>query len=197
MKKLFLILLLFAVPVTANDFKIQDRPIIKVPVKDRQSGWLKRMPGKTKRPSWDLLGVFSSKVKTQGSCVHACMVTLLRYQGQHDLAADWQTNHGGGAWHNTLISDLEEEDIPYRTTFEEKDIAFLERAMSEKLGTLVTTEQGLHMLLLVHLGPNEAAIIDPNEPTVIKWMDREKFLADWFEAHSWATTVLLKTPRKQ
>ncbi len=195
MKKLIPVLLLLFVidfakseePVPKIVFQVQDRPQIKIDPLDLQHIWVDK---KTK----------------QGSCVHACLVTLFRYQDRDDWAVYWRANYRGGMWNSTLVKYLEENEIPYRNTFREKDVAFLERAMSERIGTLATTsvpdDDGFaspanHMLLLVHLDNCEAAIIDTRISNAVVWMDREEFLETWFYSDSWATTVLLKNPRKK
>lgn len=184
MKKLIPILLLILAIPSPVDFKIQDRPIIKVDSEDRVLNWT----------GWN----------NEGSCVHASMMMLFGYQGRDDWADFWGENYESGYYHSWLINALEVNEIPYASTYERNNVEFLEWAITEKLGCIVTTgirgkdgkiHWGNHMILLVHLDNSEAAIIDPNYPTIIKWMDREKFLKNWFLSNSWATTVLLKTPR--
>jgi len=189
MKKLIPILLLLFVidfakseelaPIPKIVFQVQDRPQIKIDPLDRQAIWI-------------------DPVTKLGSCVHACLVTLFRYQDREDWALYWRANYSGGMWNSTLVEYLEENKIPYRNTFREDNVAFLEQAMSERIGTIATTMIDYpadHMLLLVHLDNCEAAIIDTRTSNAVVWMDREKFLETWFKSDSWATTVLLKNPR--
>ncbi len=191
MKKLIPILLLFLVidfaksaePVLTPKivFQVQDRPQIKIDPLDIQSIWL-------------------HPTNRSGSCVHACLVTLFRYQDRDDWAIYWRANYSGGMNNALLVRYLEDNEIPYRNTFMEKDVAFLEQAMSERIGTLATTSIDTpadHMRLLVHLDNCEAAIIDTRTSNAVVWMDREEFLETWFYSDSWATTVLLKNPRKK
>ena len=179
-----ILLLLFVIDFTKSEeivFQVQDRPQIKIDPLDLQTIWV-------------------DPVTKSGSCVHACLVTLFRYQDRDDWAVYWRANYSGGMRNAWLVKYLEENEIPYRNTFQEKDVKFLERTMSEQLGTLATTSidnPADHMLLLVHLGPCEAAIIDTRTSNAIVWVDREKFLETWFRSDSWATTVLLKTPRNK
>ena len=189
MKKLIPILLLLFVidfakseepaPIPVIKFIVQDRPQIKIDPLDRQYIWV-------------------DPVTKEGSCVHACLVTLFRYQDHDDWAVYWRANYRGGMHNVTLVQYLEDNEIPYRNTFRENDVAFLEQAMSERIGTLATTSIDTpadHMRLLVHLDACEAAIIDTRTSNSVVWMDREKFLETWFYSDSWATTILLKNPR--
>lgn len=197
MKKLIPILLLLFVidfakseelaPVPKIVFQVQDRPQIKIDPLDRQDIW-------------------TDPITKSGSCVHACMVSLFRYQDRDDWALYWRANYTGGMYNALLVRYLENNEIPYRNTFMEKDVAFLEKAMSERIGTLATTTvtdiegevwPANHMLLLVHLDSCEAAVLDTRTSNAIVWMDREEFLETWFYSDSWATTVLLKNPRKK
>lgn len=183
MRKLILIIFLFLAIDFPNQaaepkiiFQIQDRPQIKIDPFDRQAIWV-------------------DPVSKSGSCVHACLVTLFRYQDHDDWALYWRANYRGGMYNSLLVKYLEDNKIPYRNTFQEKDVKFLEQAMSERLGTLATTsinDPADHMLLLVHLGVCEAAIIDTRTSNAVVWMDREKFLETWFKSDSWATTILLR-----
>jgi len=190
--KLFLpiLLLLFVIDFAKSEelalipkivFQVQDRPQIKIDPLDRQYIWV-------------------NKRTKEGSCAHACLVTLFRYQDRDDWAVFWRANYSGGVWNSSLVQCLEENEIPYRNTFRENDVTFLERAMSERIGTLATTSIDTpadHMRLLVHLDSCEAAVIDTRISNDVFWMDREEFLETWFYSDSWATTVLLKNPRKK
>lgn len=185
MKKLIpILLLILTIDFQTLTFQIQDRPAIRVAAEDRQHNW--------------------SDWRGEGSCVHASMVMLFRYQDRDDIADFWREKYSAGYHHSWLVLALESHHIPYVTTYERNDVEFLEWAISNSYGCIVTTgipenngriRWGNHMILLVHLDNSEAAIIDPNNPHTIKWMDREQFLEEWFLSYSWATTVLLKTPR--
>lgn len=180
MKK-FLLFLILVLCLDFNTFQVQERPKIRISQGDRQQNWI------------------SDPLKygvAEGSCVHASLIMLLRYQGRHDIAEQWKSKYSGGETHYDLIRKLEQENIPYRTTYEQNNVEFLEWSINNHYGCMVTTgilSPGDHMIVLVHLDAAEAAVIDPNRPNIIKWMDREKFLRMWHLSHSWATTVL--TPR--
>lgn len=184
MKK-FLILLLLALSLDTSTYIPPSRPAIKITQEDRQQNWL------------DFFD--------QGSCVHASMVMLLRYQGRDDAADWWLRNFAGGEKHHTFISKLEFFKVPYATTFRRNDVAFLEWAIKINRGCMVTTGRydkdlgrirwGNHMIVLVHIDAAEVALIDSNNPNKLIWMDREQFLKEWSLSNSWATTVLLSTPR--
>lgn len=130
----------------------------------------------------------------QGSCVHVSMAMLLRWQGQFQLADWWISQYSGGETHHGLIRKLEYNNIPYKTTYRQNNVRFLEDACRSGRGCMVTVMGGRHMVILVHLDDQHAYILDNNDiNTVYKW-DRRYFLREWKNAYSWATTPLYNPP---
>lgn len=177
MRKFLPILILLLISVQPTE--VTTRPMIQIAEADRQQNWVDE--------------------QDEGSCVHASLVMLFRYQGQFEWADYWRQTYKGGENHDTLIEKLEENGIPYATTYGEGNVEFLEWAIRTKRGCMVVTGRpnkkgrirwGNHMIVLVHLDSAEAAIIDPNRPDVITWMDRNKFISEWIKSRSWATTVI-------
>lgn len=176
MKKFLPILILILINAQSEPIT---RPIIQIAQENREQNW--------------------TSEQDEGSCVHASLVMLFRYQNQHEWADYWRATYRGGENHDTFIQKLEENEIPYATTYGKADISFLEWAMRTKRGCMVTTGRpdkkgriwwGNHMIVLVHLDDTEAAIIDPNRPDIISWMDRDRFIQEWIKSNSWATTVI-------
>lgn len=124
----------------------------------------------------------------EGSCVHASMVSLFRWQGQPVLADWWKKYNGDGEWDKTLAAKLDKAGIKFAYTSGEKDVKFLEWACKTRRGCAVTVLGGKHMVALVHLDETHAGILDNNDTSHIKWMPRETFLAEWFNSSSWAVT---------
>lgn len=127
----------------------------------------------------------------EGSCTIAALATLLQWQGRFETASHLAAEYGNGQSCTTLTSILQKEGIAYAVTFNGNDVAFLEWAIKTRRGCGVSTSvyrPADHMILLVHLDEQRAGIIDVRNPTVTRYVPREEFLADWFDAHSWAIT---------
>jgi len=151
-----------------------ERPTINIPMAARQKNWV----------DW----------ANSGSCVHASMVMILRWQGQNDLAAFWRAKYAGGEWNHTFEEKLRENKIPFASTFRKNDVAFLEWAIRTRRGAIVTVMDGKHMVCLVELTDTQAGILDNNAPETIKWVPRDQFLATWFTSNSWSCTPMFTPP---
>ncbi len=130
----------------------------------------------------------------EGSCVHASMVMLFRWQEQYDLADMWRATYADGEWATNLAIKLDAEGVRYAYTYQENDVSFLEWAVSTRRGCAVTVKGGAHMVILVHLDEEMAGILDNNSPETIKWVPRETFLVEWESSNSWAVTPVYDAP---
>lgn len=130
----------------------------------------------------------------EGSCVHATMIMLLRWQGRDELADYWKHTYENGEWPEGLADKCGREGIRFAYTSEEKDVSFLEWAIRTRRGCGVTCMDGAHMVLLVHLDSEKAGILDNNHPGEIKWMSRQEFLSEWMTSRSWAVTPVYTPP---
>lgn len=133
-----------------------------------------------------------------GSCVHACLISLFRWQGQPELAERWRARYAGGEYPERLAERLEREGVRWAATTGAGDVAFLEWACNTRRGCGVTVQGGAHMVCLVHLDAKRAGILDPNQPGRILWRSRESFLREWLAtSQRWAVTPVYATPPRR
>lgn len=130
--------------------------------------------------------------KGQGSCVHATMVMLFRWQGRFDLAKKWRETYSNGSWDTDLARKFDAEGVRYAYTYEQNDVAFLEWACRTRRGCGVGLDR--HMVMLVHMDDKQVIILDNNHIEEFKSIPRDQFLRDWFRFHSWAVTPVYTPP---
>jgi hypothetical protein len=157
-----LLLMSLCLPASAMEF-----PTVNLPLNMRQRNWLGD--------------------EGEGSCVHATMVMLFRWQGRDDLADLWRKTYGNGESYETLEKKLEAQGVRYAYTTK-GDVEFLEWACRTRRGCGVTVDGGAHMVALVHFDANWAGVLDNNQVDVITWYRRDDFVKHWREAHGWAVT---------
>jgi hypothetical protein len=155
-----------------NDRPIPTTPIeyptVNLPVALRQSNWRGN--------------------QGEGSCVHASMISLFRWQGRYAMADHWRRAYGNGEWPQGLADKMDREDIRFAYTAGRNDVRFLEWACRTRRGCGVTVLGGRHMVCLVHFDDKWAGILDNNDSRQITWVLRRTFLAEWFNSNSWAVT---------
>ncbi len=142
-------------------------PIVDVPQDYRQANWLGSM--------------------RQGSCTIASTCTLLRWQNRIHMADYYRKTYGDGQSPNSINAKFDKDGVRYAETLT-GDVKFLEWAMRTRRGANVVWMNGRHMLTLVHLDKDQAAILDNNAIDKVQWMPRERFLAEWRASGGWATT---------
>lgn len=152
-----------------------------------------------KQPGYEFELAVDQRIENygRGSCVHASLEMLLRWQGKDELANYWRQNYEGGEYHDGLIEKLENEHIPYMTTYMEYDVEFIETACASGRGCMVTTtyrNPGDHMIICVHIDENYVYTLDNNDIQVIYSWNRDEFLEIWKNSGSWATTPLFNPP---
>ncbi len=127
-----------------------------------------------------------------GSCVHACLVHVLRWQGQYSLANWWRQHHSGGEYAERLNARMEAAGLRYAYT-DRGDEKFLEWAMRTRRGAGVTFWPQ-HAVNLVHLDETQAALLDNNRIETIVWLSREEFIRRWRGYGGWAWTLVYEPP---
>lgn len=135
----------------------------------------------------------------EGSCVHATMVMLFRWQGREDLATKWRESYANGEWASRLAEKFDKEGVRYAYTRNENDVSFLAWACQTRRGCGVAVtgkdgKPGSHMVMLVHLDSEWAGILDNNFTEEIKWIPRQTFLSEWRGSYSWAVTPVYTPP---
>lgn len=148
-----------------------ERPTVNLEEIYREENWLGRMG--------------------EGSCVHATITMMFRWQGRFDLADFWRANHGDGEYSTALAAKLDSAGVRYAMTDREDDIAFLEWACATRRGCGVAVHNRAHMVLLVYMDEENVAILDNNFIGSFKWMPRATFLADWKSSGSWGIVPIM------
>jgi hypothetical protein len=132
--------------------------------------------------------------ENEGSCVHASMAMLCRWQGEFELADMWIATYNSGEYPSRFAARCDQQNVRYAYTSNENDVAFLEWACNTRRGAGVTVRGGAHMVCLVHLDSEWAGILDNNSVDEIIWVPRDQFLNEWMNSHSWAYAILTGTP---
>jgi len=145
-----------------------ERPTVNIPLALRQSNWRGPRQG-------------------EGSCVHACMVSLFRWQARYNTADYWRRSYGDGEMPNGLKYKLDRNGIRYAYVTN-GDVSFLEWACSTRRGCAITVLGGRHMVTLVHLDSKWAAILDNNSVSKFIWVPRGSLIAEWKASMGWAVT---------
>lgn len=159
------------IPDPAIVFGPQEIPQANIPLGCRQSNWTK--------------GHFLN-----GSCVHASLMSLFRWQCQPNLADWWKENHGGGETPWSLVPQLDKAGITYAMTFGKADVEFLEWACRTRRGAGVAIYGRAHMVALVGLTDEWAILLDNNSVHEFIYVPRETFINEWLFSDSWAVTPL-------
>jgi hypothetical protein len=150
------------------------------------------------RPTVNLEAVFREEnwlgPQGEGSCVHATLIMLLRWQGQHELADYWRANHNDGEFADTFADKMDRANVRYAYTSREDDVAFLEWACATRRGCGVAVRNRAHMVMLVYMDDKNVCILDNNSPENFKWIPRDEFMADWLSSGSWAVTPVMGSP---
>jgi hypothetical protein len=147
----------------------RERPTVNVPAALRQGNW--RGP------------------EGQGSCVHASMISLLRWQYRLHTADYWRQTYGDGEQPEDLAAKFDQEGIRYAYVTN-GDVRFLEWACRTRRGCGITVMGGAHMVALVHLDDKWAAILDNNNVENFIWVPRETLIAEWKASYGWAVTPI-------
>ncbi len=196
MRRLLAAIMLLALTVGCDETLTIDFGNINVPTISRPFNVYP--PFTEERPTMDLEQVFREAnwlgPQGEGSCVHASMIMLFRWQEQYELADRWRRTYADGEWAINLAIKLDAEGVRYAYTSEQDDVSFLEWAISTRRGCAVTVKNGAHMVILVHLDGEWAGILDNNFPETIKWVPRETFISEWKSSNSWAVTPVYSPP---
>jgi hypothetical protein len=145
-----------------------ERPVVNIPKAARQSNWLGN--------------------QGEGSCVHATMISLFRWQGRYAMAERWK-KYGNGEGPTGLAAKFEANGIRFAETTT-GDVKFLEWSVRTRRGCGVTVRGGTHMVALIGLDAKNAYLLDNNRVDNFIVVPRETFLAEWRASFGWAVTIL-------
>ena len=146
-----------------------ERPIVNIPMVMRQSNWAGN--------------------QREGSCVHAVMISLFRWQNRLHRADEWRRTYANGEWPESLATKLDREGVRYAYTTK-GNVSFLEWAVRTRRGCGITVKGGAHMVALVHLDDKWACLLDNNNVSKYKWVSRESLIAEWKASYGWAVTPI-------
>ena len=146
---------------------VAESPRVNVPASMRQRNWIGN--------------------QGYGSCTHAALITLLRWNGRDKVANIWGRTHGNGESPWSLAKQLDYSGVRYAYVTN-GDVTFLEWAISTRRGCNITVKGGRHMVTLVHLDETHAAILDNNKTGSFIWMPRNTLISEWKSSMGWAIT---------
>ena len=147
----------------------RELPTVNVPKADRQHNWIGS--------------------QREGSCVHASMISLLRWQGRYGTASYWRQKYENGEWPDDLAAKFNKEGIRYAYVTN-GDVKFLEWACNTRRGCGITVMGGAHMVCLVYFDAKWAAVLDNNNVEKFIWVPRETLIAEWKASYGWAVTPI-------
>ena len=143
-----------------------------------QNAWTgESRPIQQEYPAVNLPEILRQKNWGGGSCVHASLCSLLRWQNKPELAEWWRRQYAGGESSYGLMQKLDRAGVTYAATTE-GDIAFLDWACETRRGAIIFYYPN-HCVTLVHLDDEWAAILDNNRTGKYIWIPRDKFIQEW------------------
>ena len=127
-----------------------------------------------------------------GSCVHASMETVLRWQGQFEMATWWRATYSEGEYASRMHERLDAAGLKFAFTQSRgpDGVAFLEKCCALRLCAAVNIPDG-HMQTIVGMDSNYCYIVDNNGSGEVKSMPRADFFRGWT---GWAVTVVGNAP---
>lgn len=143
-----------------------------------------------------------------GSCVHASNVTLLRWQGQHQLADWWRRTYSGGEYDDRLIERLEAAGVRYAFAHGGKDRngdgrddgeQFIEWCVRTRRGAGIFYKP-VHSINLVGLDRQYAYLLDNNATNYperngnYERVPRPSFFRQWHGYGGFAWTLVYDPP---
>ena len=163
--------------VRALPMAAAEQPGMNLPVALRQRNWL----GPQK----------------EGSCVHASLVTTLRWCNQFNLGERWRATYGDGEWDSRLRDRLDAAGVDYVFTVK-SDPRFLDAVSLTRRGCILWWKPS-HCCTFAGWvkgadGVQYAAIVDNNHPEVYEFTPREQFIRLWSGYGGFALTPVSKPP---
>lgn len=131
--------------------------------------------------------------QNEGSCVHASTITLLRWQGQEEIADWWAENYDSGEYASRLVQRMEGANLRYAYT-DAGSAEFLEWACRNRYaaGIFYFYRHAVNIVKFDHTG---AYLIDNNDPYDIIHVPRDVFLWRWQNEYGgFAWTVVYSPP---
>lgn len=127
-----------------------------------------------------------------GSCVHASTVSLLRWQGQHEMADWWRRQYSGGEYADRLVKRMEAAGLRYAYTHT-GDLNFVEWSIRTGRGCGIFYKPR-HAINLVGLDDQHAYLLDNNNTATWETVPRATFERRWREFGGIAWTLVYDPP---
>lgn len=143
-------------------------------------------------PPVDLPAVLRQANYGGGSCMHAALISVLRWQGYTELAERWRRSHGGaaGVWDLARLADRHQLDYAWTTS---GDARFLEWCSETRRGAAIHFKP-VHACAffgyVVRNGVRYAVVCDNNDPDTLEYVEAERFLTQWRSYGGLALTVV-------
>ena len=141
----------------------------------------------------------------KGLCVFATMDMIARWHNIRPLFDVINKVESGGGWPEK-VDEVARKFAPDLkiVQYQGKDLTLLENSLQDGRPVAVTYGYGerygmktiYHMVMLVHLDSEYAAILDNNFPGTYEWMPRQEFARRWIHpgGYGWAYVFLAHPP---
>jgi len=135
-----------------------------------------------------------------GSCMHASLISVLRWQGKHETAAWWRANYGGAAGVWDLARICRGRDFRFAWTTS-GDAAFLQWCSDTRRGAAIHYFTGHAVTFCGYkkdaAGREVAVLLDNNRTGVYVRVPKAQFISPWRVYGGNALTVVYSpTPPK-
>lgn len=123
-----------------------------------------------------------------GSCTHASLISLLRWQGLDEVADYWRRHYSGGAYVTDLAAIAEPWGLRYAYTTD-GDAEFLAWCSRTRRGAAIYYYTN-HSVTFAGYRDGEAVLLDNNRTGRLIRIPKETFLANWRSYGGGALTVV-------
>jgi hypothetical protein len=143
-------------------------------------------------PPMDLPREFRCANYAGGSCMHASLISVLRWQGLDSIADYWRHNYYGGAAVTDLARIGERLGLDYAFTMQ-GDVSFLEWASRTRRGAAIHYKPN-HACTFCGFVGDQAVVLDNNSPRRLEYIDRDQFIRSWKYYGGMALTPVYRPP---
>ena len=138
-----------------------------------------------------------------GSCMHASLITLLRWQGREKAADYWRSNYYGSAGVHKLAGIAERLNLDYAIT-NNGSTRFMQWASDTGRGAAIHWHRGIpnwrspriggHAVTFCGYFNGNALLIDNNSPRKYIRISKQQFIQEWRSYGGYAMTVVYDRP---
>lgn len=127
-----------------------------------------------------------------GSCFHASIISVMRWQSLNELADYWRRTYGSGEYAENLCKKLEREQVRFAATLN-GDVAFLEWCTRTRRGAAIPYFPK-HAVTLVELNEHQAVLLDNNHTEKYIPIPRETFIRNWRDLYGGCAITVVYAP---